>query len=202
MAKHSQKATKRAVGNKRDVEPPSSPTTYNRSRKRATAKVTSITADGFWLRVSGTDYFLSFDNFPWFRYASDDDIRIVSVFHSDPDDEGEFSVNWTMLDVLLGTNHILHIAQNPVKLPHPVAYPAVKGKLANRSKDTAVKEKQYEIEAVFSFKGKITVTAESEKQARQFVKEHCRMQLAAAVVDVHVPFTEIAWEFPFRVGTR
>ena len=156
----------------------------------------TIRSDGFRLRVSGIDYFLAFDNFPWFRYASDEDIKCISVFRNcDPENDGDFTVYWRLLDVYLPTKGIEWHAKNPVKLPHPVFYPTIKGQLTNRIKDTSVAKQEYVVETAFTFKSKFTVVAKSEEHARKIVTDHCRMQSGGVVVDVHVPFDEIAWDF-------
>ena len=202
MAKQFRKATKRATENKGKAERISNRTvnkrkfTSDQQLKRATAKVVAISADGFQLRVSGTDYFLAFDNFPWFRYASDEDIKCISVFRNcDPENDGDFTVYWRLLDVHLPIKGIERHAKNPVKLPHPVFYPTIKGKLTNRIKDTSIEKQKYVVETEFTFKGRFTVVAESAEHAQKIVSERCRMQSGGAVVDVHVPFDEIAWDF-------
>ena len=203
MAKRSQKASRKVTENKEKAEPTSNPTAYRQSRKRLMAKVTSIQTNGFYLRVSGTDYFLSFDNFPWFRYASDIDIRRMELAYGNPDDDGEFCIRWPLLDVFLGTNHIKQIIKNPIKRPHPIAHPSQKGKLTNRIKEKSCNEQTYEVEASFTFKGRFTVTAENAEQARQFVRERCRADIGNVVIDVHIPFNEIAWNFsPFRTDAE
>lgn len=172
--------------------------TFEPSSKPLEAEVSAITQEGFTLRVGDDmEYFMSFDNFPWFRYASNDDIEAVQVWYSNPDDDGEFMLHWPMLDIHIGTNKIAWHSQNPIKRPHPVAYPQSKGKLADRTCDLT-ECPRHEVEATFTFKGKFTVIAESAEEARRFVEAHCRMQCGGMVVDVHVPFDEIAWDFPWR----
>ena len=196
MVKQSRKAIEKAVGSKKEAEPINSQTIS--SRKRASAKVTSISADGFWLRVGGVDYFLAFTNFPWFRYASDNDIKSIEVWRNcDPENDGDFTVYWQMLDVHLPTKGIEWHMKNPVKPPHPITYPITDGKFVNRLKDTSVSEMQYEVEMSFTFKGKFTVTAKNADQARQHVEKHCSANLGGIVIDVHVPINEIAWDFPY-----
>ena len=147
---------------------------------------------------------MAFDHFPWFRYASDVDIKRISVSRNcDPDNDGEFSIEWPLLDVLLGTKHIERHSQNPIKLPHPVVYPVSEGKLSNRVKETSGNEQQYEVETSFTFKGKFTVTAECAEHARQIVEQRCRADIGGVVIDVHIPFNEIAWHFyPFRADAE
>jgi len=198
MAKRSRKVTKKATENKSEAKHINSPTTYNLRNKPILGEVTKITNDGFALRVGGTDYFMAFDNFPWFRYASDTDIEAIDVSYGNPDDSGEFVLAWPMLDIHLGTNHIAWHSLHPIKRPHSVGYPSCSGKLSDRT-DEFSEVPRYEVETTFTFKGKFTVVARSAEQAQLFVKNHCRLQCGGAAIDVHNPFYEVIWDFPYRV---
>jgi len=209
-AKKSQKVPKKAKENKKGVEPTNSQTPKKRRKKVSarvmSAKVTSIKEDGFWLRVRGTDYFMAFTHFPWFRYANDDDIKCIEVWHNDvinehgelcgfADDHGEFWVIWPMLDIHLGTDDIKWHSENPIRYPHALGHPNSKGKLINRMKDESVSEKEYEVKAEFKYNCTFTITAESAEQAKQLIAQKCRMFGGGVKIDVQIPFNEIAWEF-------
>ena len=69
-------------------------------------EVTNISGHGFWLLVDGTEMFLSYEEFPWFRDAS---VRqITDVEQPSP---GHF--RWPQLDVDLGAEAI----RNPDRFP-------------------------------------------------------------------------------------
>lgn len=170
--------------------------TCRRPNKPMSAKVTSITTDGFWLCISDTEYFVAFTHFPWFRYADDCAIETINVFYCGLDDnDGEFMVHWPLLDVHLGTNHIKWHSENPIKHPHCIRYPSLKGKLTDRLTDTCTFEKQYEVNASFTFNGTFTVKAEDANMAREMVAQLCFMRLGDAVINVQIPFDEIRWDF-------
>lgn len=113
MTQQFRKVVKKAIGNKDKVKPISnpihiiSPTMFPPTSKPMTAGIVSIETDGFWLRVSDTDYFMSFRRFPLFRHATDEAIKSIEVRRREPDDpDGEFWIYWDMLNVDLGTKQI------------------------------------------------------------------------------------------------
>lgn len=55
-------------------------------------EVTNIDQFGFWLLIRDREYFLPYDNFPWFRKASVDQILHVDLLH-------EEHLYWPDLDV-------------------------------------------------------------------------------------------------------
>jgi hypothetical protein len=70
------------------------------------AEVLNVSPHGFWLFAAGKEYFLSFDDFPWFRQAS-----LAQLFNV------EFSLDhhfyWPELDVDLDLARI----EDPKKFP-------------------------------------------------------------------------------------
>jgi hypothetical protein len=71
-----------------------------------TAEVLNVSPHGFWLLVAGAEYFLSFDDFPWFRKASVDQLFQVEFSHGN-------HLYWPKLDVDLDLERIEH----PEKFP-------------------------------------------------------------------------------------
>ncbi len=69
-------------------------------------EVTNISSHGFWLLVDGSELFLSYEDFPWFKDASVG--KIVDVEQPSP---GHF--HWPQLDIDLGTETI----ENPERFP-------------------------------------------------------------------------------------
>jgi hypothetical protein len=63
-------------------------------------EVTNISEHGFWILLQGTEYFLPFEKFPWFREAKVAEITTVEVYH-------ENHLYWPKLDVDLSLD-IIH----------------------------------------------------------------------------------------------
>ena len=55
-------------------------------------EVSNISRHGIWLFIKDTEYFLSFDEFPWFRDAKVKDIMDVELLH-------ENHLRWKNLDI-------------------------------------------------------------------------------------------------------
>ena len=139
---------------------------------------------------------MAFTHFPWFRYANDDDVKCIEVWHNDPvDDHGEFWVYWPMLGVHLGTGDIKWHSENPIKLPHPIGYPNARGKLINRNKNNVPNEQYYEVETEVKFNCTFTVAAESAEQAKWLIAQKCCVCAGDVKIDVQIPFNEISWKF-------
>lgn len=63
------------------------------------AEITDISPFGIWLLVNGKEYFLGFDEFPWFRGASLKDVFQVTL-------ESPDHLRWANLDVDLALESI------------------------------------------------------------------------------------------------
>lgn len=70
-------------------------------------EVTNISKHGFWLLVDGTEYFLPFDDFPWFREATVAAILHVERLHGE-------HLRWPALDIDLELDAIRHPAKYPL----------------------------------------------------------------------------------------
>lgn len=72
-------------------------------------EITNISAHGFWLFDDDTqqEYFLSFQNFPWFAKASIEQITTVTR-------EGRSVFHWPSLDVDLDLDRIEHPDRYPL----------------------------------------------------------------------------------------
>ena len=77
-----------------------------RGKSTSEAEVTNIDALGFWLLVHGKEYFLPYEEYPWFRDARVRDILNVTLVHED-------HLRWPALDVDLSI----------ASLKHPESYP-------------------------------------------------------------------------------
>lgn len=69
-------------------------------------EVTHISVHGVWLMVRGHEYFLSYDDFPWFKDAKLGDILDVKLLHAT-------HLYWPKLDVDLSLKSI----QDPGSYP-------------------------------------------------------------------------------------
>lgn len=63
------------------------------------AEITNISAYGFWLYLDGKEYFLAFENFPWFKQATIEQITDVQLIHGS-------HLYWSQIDVDLSLNII------------------------------------------------------------------------------------------------
>ena len=75
-----------------------------RGKTTSACEVTNISEHGFWILLQGTEYFLPFEKFPWFREAKISEIMAVELYH-------EHHLYWPKLDVDLSTD----IIQDPDK---------------------------------------------------------------------------------------
>lgn len=69
-------------------------------------EVTNVSSHGLWLFAAGKEYFLSFEDFPWFKDAPIGDVILVEEVSS-----GHF--HWPRLDIDLS----LEIIENPQSFP-------------------------------------------------------------------------------------
>src|SRR5216684_2095444 len=70
-------------------------------------EVTQISKHGIWLLLEEKEYFLSFDNFPWFKDASISLIQNVELLN-------EHHLFWPDLDVDLAVESIQHPERFPL----------------------------------------------------------------------------------------
>lgn len=69
-------------------------------------EVLNISPHGFWLFIEGREYYLGFDQFPWFRTATLSQLFNIEFSHSS-------HLHWPDLDVDLDLERIQH----PEKFP-------------------------------------------------------------------------------------
>lgn len=70
-------------------------------------EILNLSPHGFWLMVGDREYFLAFDQFPWFRKANLDQLFEVKLFHGT-------HVYWPRLDVDLDLERIEHPDRYPL----------------------------------------------------------------------------------------
>ena len=71
------------------------------------AEILNVSPHGFWLMVAGREYFLSHDDFPWFRKATLGQLFNVELSHGD-------HLYWPELDVDLNLDRIAHPEKYPL----------------------------------------------------------------------------------------
>ncbi len=70
-------------------------------------EVLNISPHGFWLMVGEREYFLAFNDFPWFRRATLDQLFGVQLLHKE-------HLYWPDLDVDLDLDRIEHPEKYPL----------------------------------------------------------------------------------------
>ena len=75
--------------------------------------VTDISPDGIWVLVSDEEIFLAFDQFPWFKKGTVE--QILNVVEESPD-----CYHWPELDIDLSIDSMRHPERYPLK-SKPVA---------------------------------------------------------------------------------
>lgn len=73
-----------------------------------TAEVTNISANGIWLLLDEEEKFLSYEDFPWFRYATVDEVLTVERLAA-------HHLYWEKLDVDIHVDSIDHPERYPLK---------------------------------------------------------------------------------------
>ena len=70
-------------------------------------EIFNIDAHGLWLFANGKEYFLPYEEFPWFKEARVADILNVQLLH-------EFHLRWPSLDIDLDLNSLEATAETPL----------------------------------------------------------------------------------------
>jgi hypothetical protein len=71
-------------------------------------EITNISKHGFWLLLDGRELFLPFEDFPWFKQATVEQILLVER-------PAPGHLHWPHLDVDLGVASIEHPERYPLK---------------------------------------------------------------------------------------
>lgn len=72
------------------------------------AEVTNISTHGFWLYVEDKEYFLAFEEYPWFKNAKVKEILNVKLLH-------DYHLNWPDLDTDLELACLANLDKYPLK---------------------------------------------------------------------------------------
>ncbi len=70
-------------------------------------EILNVDAYGVWLYVLEKEYFLPYNDFPWFREARLSDILYVDLLHG-------FHLHWPSLDVDLYLNSLADLGETPL----------------------------------------------------------------------------------------
>ncbi len=79
----------------------------NHGKSTSSAEVIQISPRGIWLLVNDTEYFLPYENFPWFQKAIVEQIHHVQLLHG-------FHLRWPDLDVDLTLDSLACLEQYPL----------------------------------------------------------------------------------------
>ncbi len=89
--------------------------TLSKPGKAISVSVENITPFGIWLFVKGKEYFLSYEDYPYFKEQTLSSIQNVQLLHG-------YHLYWPELDVDLEIDNLEHPEKYPlrsVKSPHP-----------------------------------------------------------------------------------
>ena len=78
-----------------------------RGTSASAVEVTNVGAFGLWLLVHDKEYFLPYEQYPWFRVARIADVLNVTLEHED-------HLHWRALDVDLGVESLDHPEDFPL----------------------------------------------------------------------------------------
>jgi hypothetical protein len=70
-------------------------------------EITNISKNGIWIIIKESEYFMPFDEYPWFKDAKINDILNVSLLH-------ETHLYWPNLDVDLDIKSIKNLEKYPL----------------------------------------------------------------------------------------
>ena len=70
-------------------------------------EILNIDRHGLWLYAKAEEYFLPYEEFPWFKEAKITDILNVELFH-------DFHLYWPSLDVDLDLNSLENLSETPL----------------------------------------------------------------------------------------
>ena len=93
-----------------------------KNKHRAELKISDITTAGFRLRTFNRDYYISREEHPWFKDATNkeiQDVYLVRCDFADPTEcpnEGD-DLRWHSLDIILGTNTFEYPDRFPFRAP-------------------------------------------------------------------------------------
>ena len=92
-------------------------------KRTSVVEVTNVSEHGFWLLIEGSEIFMGFENFPWFKDASIGELCQVEL-------QSSHHLYWPELDIDLAVKSIIHperfplVSQKePIKVFQPMSSP-------------------------------------------------------------------------------
>jgi len=79
----------------------------NHGRSTSRAEITQISLHGIWMLVKGTEYFLPYEDFPWFKDATISQVHNLRLLH-------KTHLHWPVLDVDLELESLVHLEKYPL----------------------------------------------------------------------------------------
>ena len=76
-------------------------------KNTSSAEVTQISLNGIWILVKGEEFFMSFDDFPWFQSATVAQIHNIQLLHG-------MHLRWPDLDVDLDLDSLKNLEKYPL----------------------------------------------------------------------------------------
>ena len=76
-------------------------------KNTSNAEITQISVNGVWALVKGVEFFMSYEDFPWFQNATVAEIHNVRLLHG-------VHLRWPDLDVDLHMDSLKDLAQYPL----------------------------------------------------------------------------------------
>lgn len=76
-------------------------------KNTSNAKVLHISRFGLWILIEGTEYFLPYRDFPWFKTATVEQIYNLYFYHKK-------HLRWPDLDIDLEVESLTHLEQYPL----------------------------------------------------------------------------------------
>lgn len=71
------------------------------------AEIQNISSQGIWVLVHGQEYFMPFNEFPWFLKATIEQIYNLQLFH-------ETHLHWPSLDIDIDIDSLKHLEAYPL----------------------------------------------------------------------------------------
>ncbi len=78
-----------------------------RGKNTSEVEISNIGLNGIWLLVKGKEYFLFYENFPWFKKAAVAQIHDVTLLHDN-------HLHWKELDIDLELESLGNLEQYPL----------------------------------------------------------------------------------------
>ena len=160
--------------------------------------------DGFWIRGIDKNYFLSFELFPWFRYAHAVDIHDVvlhSVYLGKKHGGWVHGFHWNRLSLDVNFETLELLLEGGWVRPRQklITHDGRLSKIEDRQRDPNDEKKAFKVSTNFTFHGSFIVTADNEEEARRIVEEQCTLCCGGVWIDIMAaPIDLVKWDYRDR----